>query len=153
MIDVETGSSALSSRPLRLGVLACLVAFSVGCTAGRDGSVTTPVGPVKPVTPFTPITAVLQKVEVTTLTTGTRPDPDGYGVLNDEWDYDEGADATVPVPTNGTTLLYLRSGAHVLSLVGVAENCDGEELGDRPIFVGESAVTTSVVFRVICKEA
>ncbi len=131
-----------------------LIALSLGCGAGSEPTsppvaTVTPVGPAPPVTPAT---AGLQRVDVTTVTTGVHLDPDGYGVLNDEWDYDEGDGVTVPVPTNGTAILYLRPGGHVLSLVGVAKNCGGENLDDRPVTVELGAAVTSVVFQVVCEE-
>ena len=92
----------------------------------------------------------LQRVEVTTATTGVRLDPDGYGVLNDEWDYDVGDGVTAAVPTNGIVTLYLRAGRHVLSLVSVASNCSGEDLDDRPVVVSMGAATT-VPFSVVCR--
>jgi hypothetical protein len=125
-------------RSRRLGVPAFLVALSLGCGAG-------------PVRPVSPDNRGLQRVEVTTVTTGVRLDPDGYGVLNDQWDYGVGDGITVAVPTNGAVILYLRPGSHVLSLVGVAENCSGENLDDRPIIVSPDAVTT-VVFYVLCRD-
>jgi Big-like domain-containing protein len=117
-----------------------------------DAAVTVPftTGTTAPSTPVEAVGA-LQKVEVTTVTTGGRVDPDGYGVLNDEWDYDIGDGVTVPVPTNGAVTLYLRPGAHVLHLVGVAANCSGENLDDRAVTVSPGAVT-SVAFYVVCKE-
>jgi hypothetical protein len=93
----------------------------------------------------------LQRVEVTTITTGVDLDPDGYGVLNDEWDYHVGDGETVPTVTNGTVNLYLRAGGHVLSLIGIATNCTGEDVDDRSIFVEPGAAVTKVVFRVVCR--
>ena len=106
--------------------------------------------PRDPVTPMASQEASLERMEVTTVTTGVRLDPDGYGVLNDEWDYDVGDGVTVAAPTNGMVTLYLRSGGHVLSLVGVASNCSGENLDDRPVVVSMGAITT-VRFSVVCR--
>jgi hypothetical protein len=90
-------------------------------------------------------------VEVTTVTTGVYLDPDGYGVLNDEWDYDVGDGNTVPVGTNDKVILSLRPGQHALSLVGVAKNCSGQDLDDRPVMVASGNVVTKVVFEVVCR--
>jgi alpha-tubulin suppressor-like RCC1 family protein len=95
----------------------------------------------------------LKRVEVTTVTTGVRLDPDGYGVLNDEWDYDVGDGVTVPAPTNGVVTLYLRPGGHILSLVDIAPNCSGEKSDDRVVVVEPAAVVTRVVFQVVCRES
>jgi hypothetical protein len=103
-----------------------------------------------PPPPPPPTTDELQTVEVTTVTTGVRLDPDGYGVLNDEWDYDVGDGETVPIATNGTVNLHLRPGGHILSLVDVAANCSGKNLSDRPINA-KVGVVTPVLFEVVCK--
>ena len=103
-----------------------------------------------PTTPMASLDTSLQRVEVTTATTGVRLDSDGYGVLNDEWDYDVGDGVTAAVPTNGIVTLYLRAGRHVLSLVSVASNCSGEDLDDRPVVVSMGAATT-VPFSVVCR--
>ena len=111
-----------------------------------------PIPPNTPNTPTAPTTPTTQSVEVTTVTTGVRLDPDGYGILNDEWDYDVGDGVTVAAPTNGTVILYLRPGSHVLSVVGVAKNCSGENLDDRPVTVQLGAVAR-VLFQLTCKES
>ena len=129
---------------------AVLVALSVGC--GADSNPAPTLAPVPPNTPTTPTAPTTQSVEVTTVTTGVRLDPDGYGILNDEWDYDVGDGVTVAAPTNGTAILYLRPGSHVLSVVGVAKNGSGENLDDRPVTVQLGAVAR-VLFQLTCKES
>lgn len=94
--------------------------------------------------------ATLKQVEVTIETTGVDLDPDGYGILNDEWDYDTGDGVTVPAPVNGTVTLFLRAGDHALSLVGVASNCSGKQLDDRPVVVDAGTAITQIDFRVVC---
>jgi hypothetical protein len=135
-------------------VFGVVVASGLGCGLGPGlpSAPRAPATPAAPVTPVTPDNRVLERVEVTTITTGIRLDPDGYGVLNDEWDYDFGDGVTVAAPTNGTVILQLRSGDHILSLVGVAPNCSGEDLDDHPIHVPSGAVTR-VEFHVVCKES
>jgi hypothetical protein len=151
--------TATASRYWR-GVAAALLALSVAC--GADAGTRPPVEPaVAPGAPGTPVTPIpggpsdpsLQRVEVTTLTTGVRLDPDGYGILNDEWDYDVGDGATVTAPTNGTAVLYLRAGPHVLSVVGVARNCRGEDISDRSITVTAGDAATPVLFKLVCTES
>ena len=95
-------------------------------------------------------TAALQRFEVTAITTGVDLPADGYGVLNDEWDYDVGDGVTVPIPTNGTVNLYLRPGGHILSLVGIPTNCAGEDVNDRYVIGAPDGAVTTVVFRVVC---
>ena len=140
----------LTGKSARLGVAVFLVALSLGCGSAAEPT-SAPVAPGAPVTPVATDTAGLLRVEVTTVTTGVHLDPDGYGVLNDEWDYGDGDGNTVAAPTNGTVILYLRPGAHVLSLIGVAENCSGENLDDRSIQL-LSGVATAVAFQVVCRE-
>ena len=122
-----------------------LLATSAGCGSDGDGP-----SVVAPDTPAVPSSATLQRVEVTTVTTGAHLDPDGYGILNDEWDYDIGDGATVAAPINGTTVLFLRPGNHVLSVVGVAGNCRGENISDRAVVVPQGAPAT-FEFRLVCE--
>ena len=128
-----------------IGLSIVSIASSLDC-AGGDRSPTAPASRNPP----TPITS-LQTVEVTTITTGVELDPDGYGVLYDEWDYDVGDGNTVPVGTNDKVILSLRAGQHALSLVGVAKNCSGENLDDRPVIVASGNVVTKVLFEVVCR--
>jgi hypothetical protein len=132
-----------AGKSRRFGVSIFLVALSLGCGTGTEPTST----------PVTPAASGLQRVEVTTVTTGVRLDLDGYGVLNDEWGYDVGDGATVAVPANGAVTLYLRPGGHILSLVGVATNCSGENLDDRPVTVEPGAAVTLVVFQLVCNAA
>ena len=117
-----------------------------------DGTTTPRSEPVRVAGQAVTPVGALQRVDVTTVTTGVRLNVDGYGVLNDEWDYDVGDGVTVPVPTNGAVTLYLRPGGHVLSLVGIAENCSGENVDDHPVFVEPGAAVTRVLFHVVCNE-
>ena len=66
-------------------------------------------------------TRPLQKVEVTIITTGVSLDPNGYLLVNDEWEYPIGDEPTVSAPTNGIVNLYLSPGGHILSLIDIAE--------------------------------
>jgi hypothetical protein len=134
-------------------VFAFLLTSPAACggDGGAPSSVAAPEGVAA--TPSVPSSVTLQRVEVTTVTTGVHLDPDGYGLLNDEWDYDIGDGATVAAPTNGTTVLYLRPGNHVLSVVDVAKNCRGENLSDRAVVVPLGALVTTFEFRLTCAES
>ena len=148
-----SGSSAarvdMIGRSWQRGVSAVLVALSIGCGADAD-PVSSSRMPI-PDVPFAPDTVALKRVEVTTITTGVHLDADGYGILNDEWDYDIGDGLTVPAPTNGTVVRYLAPGGHVLSVVGVASNCRGTDIDDRSLTVEPDADVTRVVFELVCR--
>jgi hypothetical protein len=158
MTTARAESTAIRTRTMVRrhwhGLLAAPLALSLAC--GADTVTRPPVEPA--VTPGTPVTPTpgsptdpsLQRVEVTVLTTGIRLDADGYGILNDEWDYDVGDGATVTAPTNGMVVLYLRPGPHVLSVVGVARNCRGDNISDRPITVTPGDAMTPVLFQLVC---
>lgn len=103
------------------------------------------------VPPAPPPPTVRQRVEVTTVTTGTNLDPDGYSIENDPWDYDQDSAKTAQVPTNGMVVLSLLPGSHVLYLFDVAKNCTGVNL-DRSINV-QSGTVTSVVFTLVCGDS
>lgn len=133
------------SRCFRMLLCATIL---VGC---GQKSQSTPAEPAAPPTPATPAPTTPQRVEVTTVTTGVNLDPTGYGILNDEWDYDVGDGVTVAAPTNGLVVLSLRPGGHVLSVVDVAPNCTGESINDRPVTVQPGVAVTSVVFQLVCK--
>ena len=134
--------------PMRIGVIAFLLVVSVGCGAGLE-PIAAPVAPVTPPAPPTREIAGLLRVEVTTVTTGVRLDPDGYAVENDPWDYDVDSGMIQPVPTNGTASIYLRPGPHFIGLVGVAANCSGENINGLYITVEQGGVT-KIVYRLVC---
>lgn len=142
------GGSAAHSWARTVTILAVLWSAACGTTS-EQLSAPLPT-PRKPVAPLAAVDTTLYRVDVTTVTTGAHLDADGYGVLNDEWDYDVGDAVTVDVPTNGTTTLFLRAGGPVMSLVGLASNCTGEDVDDRSVIVSTSAVTT-VQFIVVCQ--
>ena len=134
----------------RRGMPALLLTLGIGCT---DEGKPTPhiTAPDLPIPLDTTRNVRLQRVDLTTVTTGVRLDPDGYAVVNDAWGYDVGDGATVLVPTNGTVTLRLTPRGHILGIVGVAENCTGEELDNRPIDVPpDDEVVTRVVFHLTC---
>jgi hypothetical protein len=82
------------------------------------------------------------QVRVTTATSGSLPDPDGYALLID------GAGAT-PVGTNATLAVTVPEGSRTVELTGVAATClvEGEVLRTVDVRAG---ATTDVEYRVTC---
>jgi hypothetical protein len=87
-------------------------------------------------------------IEVTTLTYGANPDPDGYMIQVDGWwDYSH---APTRIGVNGKVLLRsLVTGEHALTLHEIAPNCRGQNLDSRFITVAEERVTP-VVYELTC---
>jgi TolB protein len=88
-------------------------------------------------------------LEVTTSTSGSDPDPDGYMV-----GVDRGASTTSTfVATHGTVRIGVASGAYTVSLLGVAGNCaattDGGVGATRDVEVASGA-TVALTFAVTC---
>ena len=81
-------------------------------------------------------------LEVTTLTTGTNLDPDGYTLMLDEF-------RTQPIAINDTALLSnLAVGPYSAQLLGVAANCS---VANNPLSITVVANTTALaVFTVTC---
>ena len=131
----------------RGGVVALLAGAILGC--GVYDEITSPIVPVQPQTPTLPPSAAgYGSIAVTTRTSGSDLDPDGYVVRTDgEWDYTA---TPTPIAVNGTvTLRAIVAGAHTLTLKEVAPNCDGASLNDREVVVVAGAAT-QVVFEVVC---
>jgi Tol biopolymer transport system component len=81
-------------------------------------------------------------IEVTTVTTGESPDPDGYSAGLD------GAPSQ-PVGTNETiTFAGVISGDHTVSLTGIASNCTVG--GDNPRTVAVGADAARTMFDITC---
>lgn len=88
-------------------------------------------------------TPVPGAVQVTTATTGSSPDPDGYFVR-----MDGGPDQLIG--TNASiTIAGVWAGEHTVWLTGVAWNCSVDGANPRAISV-TSGATTEIVFAVTC---
>ena len=83
---------------------------------------------------------------VTTNTTGSNLDPDGYTVV-----VDNGA-ASQPIPDNGSVTFTGPAGDHTVGLSGVAANCTVSGANPRTITVPAGG-TTSTTFAVTCAAA
>ena len=82
------------------------------------------------------------QIRVTTVTTGTEPDPDGYTVR-----LDTSPDRTIA--DNASVTLSADPGEHAVELSGVAGNC--AVVGDaRRVVTVESDQVTDVAFQITC---
>ena len=85
-------------------------------------------------------------LRITTATTGSEPDNDGYSLSVD-------GGAAQPVGANATmTLANMAAGAHAVNLAGVAQNCLVEEANPRSVTVSSGA-TAEVSFAISCTAA
>jgi probable HAF family extracellular repeat protein len=107
------------------GVLSALAVLSIGCS-GEDG------GP-----------PTNGSIEITTATTGSDPDPDGYAVA-----IDGGTEIMVPI-TGTLRSDNLESGSHSVRLAGLAEHCAVQGENPRLVTV-EAGATAQVSFTVVC---
>jgi hypothetical protein len=81
-------------------------------------------------------------LEVSVITSGESPDPDGYLVLLDH-------EAGVAIASNGTlTLPNVAAGTHAIGLSGWAPNC--AVAGDNPKLVTVASETAQVDLEVVC---
>jgi hypothetical protein len=80
---------------------------------------------------------------VTTSTTGSNLDPDGYTVVAD------GGAASQPIPDNGSVTFTGPAGDHSIALTGVASNCTVSGANPRTVTVPAGG-TTSTTFTVTC---
>ena len=132
-------------RPRGVALLACVI---LGC--GTADGLTSPIVPDAPKPPPAPPTVESYgSVLVTTKTSGSNLDPDGYVVRTDGyWDYSA---TPTPIAVNGTvTIRGIAAGGHSMSLDYVAPNCHDASLEDRPIRVVADSVI-QLVFEVVCK--
>ena len=119
--------SPRTSRPCGARVLA-LALVSVLWQACSGADITTP-----------PTTG---QIKVTTSTSGTEPDSDGYSVSLDTL-------GGVPIAANGSVLLTADAGDHTVELAGVSPNCgvDGGARQSVPVTAGDTA---AMGFAVTC---
>jgi probable HAF family extracellular repeat protein len=85
-------------------------------------------------------------LSITSSTSGTDPDPDGYAFV-----LDGGASQPIGV-TEVLVISTLASGDHSVGLTGLAENCAVQEDNPRLVTVSDGA-TTDVSFAVTCTGA
>ena len=80
------------------------------------------------------------QIKVTTSTSGTEPDSDGYSVSLDTL-------GGVPIAANGSVLLTADAGDHTVQLAGVSPNCgvDGGVRQSVPVTAGDTAAVGFVV--------
>lgn len=127
----------------RTSVLPFAATVLVFACSGDNGT-----GPASKVPAIGGVSA-LGDVKVTTQTSGIDLDTDGYVIQVDSpWDYEL---EPTRIAANGIVdLRGLSATSHVLTLLGVAANCTGEKLIDRPITVAANT-ETAVVFKLDCK--
>ena len=127
---------AAGDHSLQLGGLAAT------CTAdGLSKSATVTAGTTATVT-FAVTCGTNASIEVTTATTGSPLDPDGYSLR-----LDGGAGQAIGI--NASLTLSVSAGSHSVGLTGVASNCTIAEANPRPVTVSAGA-QASVSFTVTC---
>ena len=90
-----------------------------------------------------PLPPEFGSISVTTITTGTEPDPDGYSFrVNQTPEWTIGSNASL-------TLLNLTPALHVVELSGVASNCVVSEGATRTVSV-EANATAAVSYAITC---
>ena len=128
----------------RRAAYASLVAISLGCT--DQSRLVEPPRPKSP--PPEAAIPLFGTLVVRIETSGEDIDPDGFMVHFDgPWDYEVFPTA---VANNGTVNIgSVSAGNHTLTLYGVADNCAGESLVDRPIVIAANVITT-ILFQLGC---
>jgi len=103
------------------------VAANCAIEAGNSRSITVIAGTTEPVSFAVTCRPTSGGLTITTGTTGSTPDPDGYTVSVD-------GGAAQPIEVNGTvSVLSLGAGTHRVTLAGVAGNCKVQ--GTNPLSV------------------
>ena len=119
------------------------VAGNCTVSGGSSRTATVPSGGTASTTFSVSCASLAGSLTVTTSTTGSSLDPDGYMVTVD------GTDGR-PIPTNGSlTFTDLSAGDHTVELSGVADNCTVSGGSSRTATV-PSGGTASVSFSVSC---
>ena len=95
------------------------------------------------------ICLALGSVRVTVATTGTNLDGNGYSVVATATSFPQSVSGAIRT-NDATTLLRVAAGHYVVSLHGVAVNCDGADLDPRELDV-VSGATQALDFAVVCE--
>jgi preprotein translocase subunit YajC len=124
--------------------MVALSGLAVNCTVAEAASRTVTVAAGETATVAFALTcAPVGSVNVSTVTTGTAPDVDGYTVMLDQGAPQAiGHDSTV-------TLAGVAPGTHFVTLAGLAANCRAPDQNPRVITVAEGTAT-EVTFAVFC---
>lgn len=137
----ETTVADLAAGPVSVG----LSGVAENCTVGglNPRSVTITAGELTETAFVVSCAALTGAIEITTLTSGPDPDPDGY-----TYSVDGAAAQTIPANTS-IQIAGLAVGNRTLTLAGVADNCaiSGAASRTAPVSFGSTA---SVTFEVTC---
>jgi hypothetical protein len=132
--DIEPGNHSV-----RLGGMAG------NCTVAGENprAVSVPAGETVRVDFAVTCTATTGAIEITTLTGGPAPDPDGYAVVVN------GTDRGAIGPSSTIVLDAISAGSYAVGLSGLAGNCkeSGEGLRNIEVVAGS---TTTVAFEISC---
>lgn len=125
-----------------------LTGFGSNCMVTGESFATVEVVPYQTTDVHFSVTCgIAGSIRVTTTTSGTDPDPDGY-VLRLRV---AGMNTVAPLPASGTTVATVaRTGPSVITLAGVAENCRVAGGAARQVDVG-AAETALITFDVSCE--
>jgi hypothetical protein len=136
---VRVASLGQGSRAVRLR------GASANCAIGGDNPrpVTIPAGGLAQLTFTVTCTAATGSLRVTTATSGSPPDPDGYTVS-----LDSGSPQAVGVAAT-TTFEGLEPRAHTVQLGGLAANCQAQGQNPRQVTVPAGA-TSATTFSITC---
>ena len=143
-LPIETdGNVSFTGVPVGSHTVALTeVAANCGVTGGPTQSVTVAFGATSELSFVVTCAPPAASIQVTTTTTGSSLDPDGYTVSVD-------AGAPLAIGSNATlTLEGLAVGAHALALSGIAGNC--HLAGDNPRTVDVLPGPTTVTFDLNC---
>jgi hypothetical protein len=142
-----SGSVSFTSVPVGSHTVA-LTGVAANCSVadGVSRTVTVTAGATSELSFEVTCAATTGTIKVTTVTTGTSVDADGYTVSVDGAAAQEIAiNATLPIPN-------IAPGDHNVTLAGVASNCTAEGANPRPVAI-RAGVEASVTFTVTCSTA